>query len=99
MRAAWEEHLKESKDDLKKKFDKNGDGTIDETEKQAAELELRQKWQQRRQEILRRFDKDGDGVLNEEEKAAAKEARGAPRCEGGERPETGPKPQRPAPSP
>lgn len=52
---------------LLEKFDTNNDGTIDESERQAARQSMRAK-------VLERFDADKDGKLNETERAAAKDA-------------------------
>ncbi|MBI3269393.1 MAG: hypothetical protein HYZ53_10270 [Planctomycetes bacterium] len=52
------------------KFDKNGDGKLDDDERGQARTEMRK----RKGELLRRFDTDGDGTLNEGEKAQAKAA-------------------------
>ncbi len=72
------------------KFDKNGNGQLDQAEKEAAKAAMQQRREQgggkgpggkggpdpeRRQKLLEKFDKDGDGKLSETEKAAAKEAR------------------------
>ena len=46
-----------------KQFDKNGDGKLDESEKQAA-----------RAAMMKRFDKNGDGKIDEAERQAAREA-------------------------
>lgn len=68
-----------------KRFDANGDGKLDETERAA----VRKAMEERglggpgkgpgngpgREEILKRFDKDGDGKLNDEERATAMKAR------------------------
>ena len=64
------------------KFDKNGDGELDEAERKAA-------GEARKKMILEKFDKDGDGKLSAEERKAAAEAmkkRRGPRPEG-KRPE------------
>jgi len=67
-----------------KRFDKNGDGQLDETERAAARKAMEERGGGAgpgngngpgREEILKRFDKDGDGKLNEEERAAAMKAR------------------------
>ena len=61
-----------------KRFDKNGDGKIDESERAEAEKareQFQQNQEKRRAEMLKRFDKDGDGVLNAEEQAAAQKFR------------------------
>jgi len=61
------------------KFDKNGDGKLDEAERKEALAA-------RKADFLKRFDKDGDGKIGPEEKKAAAEAmkrrRGGPRPEG-----------------
>lgn len=63
---------KSSKDDLKgklgdllKKIDKDGDGKLNDEEKEAIHSRAKK-------EILTRYDKDGDGKLSDEEKAKAK---------------------------
>ena len=62
-----------------KKYDKNGDGKLDEQERAAA-MKARgekgdgQKPGAGREEAMKRFDKDGDGKLNDEERAAARKA-------------------------
>ena len=48
------------------KFDKNGDGKLDEAERKAAAAA-------RKAEFLKKFDKDGDGKISPEEKKAAAE--------------------------
>ena len=53
--------------EMMKKFDKDGDGKLNEEERAA----LREEGQKRRKEIIVKFDKDGDGKLNEEERKAA----------------------------
>lgn len=65
---------------LMKRFDKNGDGQLDETERQAARAAVAQVEAKRpagplREEVLRRFDRDGDGQLNDTERAAFEQAR------------------------
>ncbi|WP_298859535.1 EF-hand domain-containing protein [uncultured Gimesia sp.] len=69
----WEEMLK--------KFDKNGDGKLDETERKAA-FAARGKSGQKgprmsKEEMIKKFDKDGDGKLGETERAAARKSLGA----------------------
>ena len=68
--------------ELMKKFDKDGDGKLSESER----AELRKTMEERRKEFLAKFDKDGDGKLNEEERkaamAAAKTGEGNPRKTG-----------------
>jgi Ca2+-binding EF-hand superfamily protein len=57
-----------------KKFDKDGDGELNQEEK----AEARKVMQARRKEMIEAFDKDGDGKLNDEERKAAMEARPKP---------------------
>jgi len=61
------------------KFDKNGDGKLDEAERKEAAAA-------RKADFIKRFDKDGDGKIGPEEKKAAAEAmkrrRGGPKPEG-----------------
>ena len=62
-----------------KRFDKNGDGKLDEQERAAAMKARGEKGDgpgpgAGREEVLKRFDKDGDGKLNDEERAAARKA-------------------------
>lgn len=50
------------------RFDKDGDGQLNEEERQAAREAAREEREQRRQQfLLDRYDKDGDGVLSEAE--------------------------------
>ena len=73
-----------------KRFDKDGDGKLNETERAAAKKAREERGGRPGQpggggkpggdgkmkdEILKRFDKDGDGKLNEAEREAAKKAR------------------------
>ena len=67
--------------ELLKRFDKNGDGKIDENEKADAKLEMlkdgdggRAGAGRLREQILKRFDKNKDGKLDENERAEALEA-------------------------
>jgi hypothetical protein len=58
-----------------KKYDKNKDGTLDETEAakwEADKAERREKDRKAREERLQKYDTDTDGKLSEAEKAAAK---------------------------
>ena len=72
--------------EILEKFDKNGDGKLDEDERKEAQ-------RARRAEFLEKYDKDGDGELSEEERKAAMKDRGGRggRPQGG-RPEGGRKP-------
>jgi len=51
---------------LLRRFDKDGDGKLNDEEKAAAKAA--------REEHVKKFDKDGDGELNQEERKAAREA-------------------------
>jgi len=56
-----------------KKFDKDGDGKLNEEERKAAR-EARTKMQKEgKAKMLKRFDKDGDGKLSDEERKTARE--------------------------
>jgi Ca2+-binding EF-hand superfamily protein len=58
------------KSEMLKKYDKNGDGQLDETEKAAMREEMRKK---REEERLKKYDKNGDGKLDDAEKEAMRE--------------------------
>ncbi|MAN36419.1 MAG: hypothetical protein CMI21_02155 [Opitutae bacterium] len=77
-----------SREEVMKKFDKDGDGKLSESER----AELRKTMEARRKEFMAKFDKDGDGKLNEEERKAAMAARPKP---GEGRPEGKGKPRGP----
>lgn len=67
---------------LIKKFDKNGDGKLDDQEKETAKKEFQGKrgagTPGDRRELMKKYDKNGDGKLDEAEREAAqKELRGA----------------------
>ena len=61
--------------ELLKRFDKNGDGKLDDTEKAAAKAEMQKHGSERkgkmRERALELYDKNGDGKLDETERAAA----------------------------
>lgn len=61
--------------EILEKFDKDGDGKLNEEERAAAKAAREEMMEARKKEMLEKFDKDGDGKLNEEERAAAQEAR------------------------
>ncbi len=74
--------------EILKRFDKDGDGKLNDTERAAARKAREERGGapgkpgqpggvgdgKLREEILKRFDKDGDGKLNDQERAAAKKA-------------------------
>lgn len=61
--------------ELLKRYDKNGDGKLDDSEKAAAKTEMQKHGSARkakmRERALARYDKNGDGKLDESERAAA----------------------------
>ena len=57
------------------KFDKDGDGKLNDEEHAAAKAGRKEMMEARKKEMLEKFDKDGDGQLNDAEKEAMKEAR------------------------
>lgn len=70
--------MKKNHQEIIQKYDKNGDGRLDEDEKAAAHAMSRKEGAgegEGRKQMLKRFDKDGDGQLNEAERAEAKKAR------------------------
>jgi len=71
--------MKRNREELIKRFDKNGDGKLDEDEKAAAHKAMRKEGggggNDRYKELLRRFDKNGDGRLDDAERAEAEKAR------------------------
>src|SRR5947199_19199 len=52
--------------ELVKKYDKDGDGRLNEEEEQAAREGMRRQWE----ELQKKYDKNGNGFLDEEELAA-----------------------------
>jgi hypothetical protein len=81
--AAQERGPQPNRVELIRQFDKNGDGILDETERQAAREAALQGRPQRpaaqnaersaaAQEFMRRLDKNGDGKIDEAERAAAR---------------------------
>ncbi len=61
--------------DLMKQFDKDGDGQLNEEERQAMRAEMQQRLGGQaggfnREEMMKQFDKDGDGELNDDERQA-----------------------------
>ncbi|MFD2257671.1 hypothetical protein ACFSSA_13390 [Luteolibacter algae] len=53
-------------------FDKDGDGKLNEEERQAARAAHKEMMEARKKEVLKKFDADKDGKLNESEKEAMK---------------------------
>ena len=72
--------------EILKRFDKDGDGKLNDAERAAAKKAHDEKGGRpgqagggagdgkMREEIIKKFDKDGDGKLNEQERAAVKKA-------------------------
>lgn len=52
------------------KFDSNQDGTLDESERQAAREAMREIRKKRRAEMLEKYDSDNDGKLSKDERKA-----------------------------
>lgn len=84
--AEQPDRLGERRGELIRRFDKNGDGRLDEDEKATAHAAMRREDEKRgagkqgkdgarMKQMLKRFDKDGDGRLNEAERAEAQKAR------------------------
>ena len=72
-----------SREEVMKKFDKDGDGKLSEEERAAARAEMQKrreagglkgKGSEKQAEMLKKFDKDGDGKLSEDERTAMREA-------------------------
>ena len=80
------------KAEMLKKFDKDGDGKLSDTEKTTLRAEMqnrrgggrdRKQWTpEQRDEMLKKFDKDGNGKLSQEERDTAREAMKASRTKG-----------------
>ena len=67
--------------EILEKFDTNGDGKLDETERKAAMQARREQAGQRREKMLEKFDTNGDGKLDESEREAMKKEMEAKRKE------------------
>ncbi len=65
-----------SREEMKQRFDADGDGKLNEEERTAARKASKkhERKQKKRKKTLKRFDADGDGKLNEEERTAARKA-------------------------
>ena len=80
------------KAEMLKKFDKDGDGKLSDTEKSTLRAEMqnrrgggrdRKQWTpEQRDEMLKKFDTDRDGKLSQEERDTAREAMKASRTKG-----------------
>jgi Ca2+-binding EF-hand superfamily protein len=77
-----QEMSKQQQADILKRFDKNGDGKLDEDEKAAAKEHNREETNGRQakareklgKKVMEKFDKNGDGKLDEAERAEAAKA-------------------------
>ncbi|MBK7404592.1 MAG: EF-hand domain-containing protein [Phycisphaerales bacterium] len=67
-KEAWEKMRAEAV----KRFDKDGDGKLDDEERAAMRAEFEKRGGEVRQLMVRRFDADGDGQLNEQEMDVAR---------------------------
>lgn len=59
--------------EILEKFDKDGDGKLNEEERKAARAARGEMDGARKKEMLKKFDTDGDGKLSDEEKTAMRE--------------------------
>lgn len=67
----------ESHPELKQKMDLNGDGTVDQTERDQAREKFQEKkkaWIEEHSEMKKKLDANGDGVIDQAERKAAHEA-------------------------
>jgi HlyD family secretion protein len=81
-----------NREEMLKQFDKDGDGELDESEREAMRSAMGARMGQPRlsqEEMLKRFDKNGDGELDESERAAMREAFGGGRTNRTNRPSDG----------
>ena len=72
-----EQHRSQWREKLMEKYDANGDGELDDEERQAIKKAWAEKWKNgkgRWSEIRKQYDKDGDGNLDDEERSAMKKA-------------------------
>lgn len=63
-----------NREELLKQYDKDGNGELDEKEREAMQADLQKQREEREAEFKKTFDKDGDGALNAEEEAAYNKA-------------------------
>ena len=72
-----------SRQEVMKKFDKDGDGKLNQEEKAELRKKMAERGAGRRIPplVLEKFDKDGDGKLSEDERATARKAMEARRAE------------------
>ena len=70
-----------SREQMLKKFDKDGDGKLSEDEKGELRKVMASRGRKLPPHLMEKFDKDGDGKLNEDERAEARKAMEARRQE------------------
>ena len=58
------------REEILKKFDKDGDGKLSQEERQAMREDRKAEIEARHADMIKKFDKDGDGKLSDEERAA-----------------------------
>jgi hypothetical protein len=80
----WRDHLRLAEDgparkDLIQKFDKNGDGKLDDAERADMKAAFEARRGERHKEALARYDTNKDGKLDDAERAAMRDARLAER--------------------
>ena len=63
----------ERKAEMLKKFDTNGDGVLDASEKQAMRVAMKEKREARKAEMLAKYDTNKDGKLDASERAVMKD--------------------------
>ena len=66
------EHFRKSREEMLKKFDKDGNGELCEAERAEAKKAWEAKHKEMRAKMLEKFDADGDGELSEKERKAAR---------------------------
>ena len=79
-----EEQMAKRREEMTKKFDKDGDGKLNDEEREAARKEFGGRGRGPggaggREEFMKKFDKDGDGKLSDEEREAARKEFGGRR--------------------
>lgn len=67
------EEMEARRAEFMKRYDKDGDGEINEEERAAMREEFEKRREEARAEMLKQYDKDGDGEMSEEERTAARE--------------------------
>ena len=70
-----EHHMDKLPPEILKKFDKDGDGKLNDEEREAAKAAREEMMKAHRAEMLKKYDKDGDGKLSEEEETTMRQDR------------------------